>query len=298
MTRLRISPGVDQNPSGSHERHLSDLLAGHDLSAREVARRSAIIAEELGNAKLKFGHQAVSSWLKGERHPSANHKQALAMILGISVADLTRALDAEIQSSNQFTTRFATVVVPGEFQTYRYILPIKNDIDIAQPAIYRDWSSMFSFPPTRLMRHLRNLHYDAFGWIPDNSASPMVHHPRCLVPLERVPPRNVLQKLDSAESSQRRVWFVYLPGGQLHVGIGYRNKRCFAFARNDANRIVTQEFPLSRIDLVGYFTGNVVFHLQAADMMQGTGGRGQLLVTPPGVLNCSNSEDMSQNLSS
>jgi hypothetical protein len=272
MSSLRISPVQDQNRPCSQARYLTVLLSARDLSAREVARRSEIIAKELGQPELAVGHQAVSGWLSGARHPTMKHKEALSMILGVPVADLILACDVEPASSDpKFTLRQTTVVVPNSLQTYRYTLAIKKEIDLNQPAIYPDWSSMFTFPPTRLMRHLRNVRSDCFGWIPDNSANPMVHYPRSLVPVERMSNRRALRHLDSAESSQRRVWFVYVPGGRFQVGIGYRRNRLFALARNEGQRLVVQEFPLSRVDLVGYFTGNVVFYLLPATASRGAG---------------------------
>jgi hypothetical protein len=89
----------------------------------------------------------------------------------------------------------------------------------------------------------------------------MVHYPQCLVPLEEVSGHDGLRLLDSAISNQKRVWFVYLPDGHLHVGIGCREGRYFSFAKNSGKGIVVQRYPLSRVELVGYVTGNTLFHM-------------------------------------
>jgi len=261
MGPVQLRRTDERNRPRAQARCLTELLASRDLSAREVARRSAVIAEEMGRPEFSVGHQAVSAWLNGTRHPTPKHQQVLAMIIGVPVADIILACDEEAEASGpRLILRQTTVVVPSTFQEYRYNLALKKEINLDQPAIYSDWKDMFSFPPTRIMRHLRNIRAESFGWIPDNSANPLIHYPRCLVPMERMPNRRTLQSLDSAESSQRRVWFVYLPGGRLQVGIGYRRNRSFALARNEGNRLVVREFPLSRVDLVGHFRGNIVFY--------------------------------------
>lgn len=246
----------------SQARYLTGLCTAKELSAREFSRRSTVVAEELGKPQFAVSHQAVSTWLNGTRHPSANHKETLATVLGVSVTELSAACDLQSDARDpKFESRPATVEVPGPLQTYRYCLDLRRDIDLNLPAIYPDWSSMFSFPPIPLKRHLRSVNCDSFGWIPNHSASPMIHYAHCLVPLTRVSERDALRSLDLAESSQRRVWFVHLPDGQLHVGMGYRNNRSFVFTRNLGNKVVVSELPLRRVDLIGFFSGNVVFHL-------------------------------------
>lgn len=246
----------------SQAKYLSALASAHKLSAREIARRSNVIAKELGKPEMAVGHHAVSGWLNGTRHPSTIHQQFLATILSVSLEDIALACIPETQCADtEFVLKPITVDVPKPSQTYRYNLTIRKEINLNQPAIYRDWGSMFGTPPTCLNRHFRRVHYESYGWIPDNSASPMVHYPGCLVPVKRLSERHALQQLDLAESSRRRVWFVYLPDGQLHVGLGYRKNQSLIFARTEGSRIVVQDFQLRRVDLVGYFTGSIIFHL-------------------------------------
>jgi transcriptional regulator with XRE-family HTH domain len=273
MKRAFINPGSEHRRRRAQAEYLTDLLNGRHLSAREIARRSAMIAEELGKPELAVGHQAVSAWVNGTRHPTGEHRRILATILDVSVANLNEAFDGETEPLNvQSILKPTTVIVHGTFQNYRYTLAIRKEVDLTQPAIYRDWSTMFSIRPVRLIRHLRHIHYEWFGWIPDNSASPMVRYPRCLVPLERVSQRAALRMLDTAESCQRRVWFVYLPGGTLHVGIGYRENRSFSFVRTNGTAVSIESYPFSRVELVGYFTGNALFHLLPATIHRSTPG--------------------------
>jgi transcriptional regulator with XRE-family HTH domain len=246
-------------------RYLADLLGRRRISAREIARRTRVFAEEFGKPALAVGHQAVSSWVNGTRNPTPEHRKILSTILDVPFEDLNRVCDADGESLNfQSILKPATIIVHGEFQTFEYRLIVKKEIDITQPALYEKWTDMFSSPPVSLTRHLRHVSFDLFGWIPDGAASPMVRYPRCLMPLERVSGRGGLGLLDPAESSQRRVWFVYLPDGGLHVGIGYRDGRSFSFARNNGKGFVIENYPLSRVELVGCVSGNTLFHIGTA----------------------------------
>jgi hypothetical protein len=239
------------------------------LSASEIARRSTVIAEQNGKPELAVGHQAVSAWVNGRRHPNTRHKGLLAAILGVSLANLNRACDTEDEHLNvRSIFRPTTAIVHGTLHNYGHSVVVRTDINLSEPAIYRDWCEMFTFRPLHLMRHLRNVPYELFGWIPDDSASPMVRSPHCLVPLERVSQRTASGLLDMADSAHRRVWFVYLPGGKLHVGVGHRDGRSFSFARNNGGRLVFKTFLLSQVDFVGYFTGKVMFHLLLASKNQ------------------------------
>jgi hypothetical protein len=239
------------------------------LSAREIARRSAVIAEQNGQPELAVGHQAVSAWANGTRHLNTTHKGLLAAILGVSLANLTRACDAEDEHlSVRSIFRPTTAIVHGALRNYGHSVVVRTDINFSEPAIYCDWSDIFTFRPLHLMRHFRNVPANLFGWIPDNSASPIVRSPHCLVPLERVSQRTALRILDMADSAHRRIWFVYLPGGKLHVGVGHRDGRFFSLARNDGRKVVFNNFLLSQVDFVGYFTGKVLFHLLLASKNQ------------------------------
>jgi len=262
MKCARINPGPERQRCGSQSRYLSDLMSFEGLSAREIARRSTVIAQQHGKPKLAVGHQAVSAWTNGTRHPNPTHKKLLAAILGVSVANLNRACDSKDEHVNVHTTLHSTTaVVHGALHKYGYQVVVRSEISLFGPAVYRDWAEMFVFRPPQLMRHLRNVRHDLFGWIPDDSASPMVRAPHCLVPLEKVSQRTALRILDMADSAHRRVWFVYLPGGKLHVGVGYRDGHLFSFARNNGREVVFNNFLLSQVDFVGYFTGKVLFHL-------------------------------------
>jgi transcriptional regulator with XRE-family HTH domain len=262
MKCARINPVPERQRGGSQSRYLSDLMSFEGLSARELARRSTVIAQEHGEPKLAVGHQAVSAWTNGTRHPNLTHRRVLAAILGVSIANLNRAFDPRDEHVNVRTmVKSTTAVIHGALQKYGHPVVVRSDISLSEPAVYRDWGEMFMFRPPQLMRHLRNVRHDLFGWIPDDSASPMVRSPHCLVPLERVSQRAALQALDTIDSAQRRIWFVYLPGGTLHVGVGHREDRLFSLARNTRQGLDIRTFPLSQVDFVGYFTGRVLFHL-------------------------------------
>jgi transcriptional regulator with XRE-family HTH domain len=231
------------------------------LSAREIARRAKAIADELGISQLEIGHQAVSAWVNGTRHPTQEHRQVLASVLEVPIENLNRACDADVEPLHVPSIfRPVTVVVHGVFQNYKYRLSLKKNVDINRPAVYQHWADMFSTRPAYLTRHFRHVTGELFGWIPDDSASPLVENACCLVPLKIAPKRVTLRILDNAESSQRRVWFTYLPDGELHVGIGYRDRRLFWFTKNTGTKLTAESYTLSRVDLVGYFAGNALFH--------------------------------------
>lgn len=264
MTSVCINPDPERQGRGYQSQYLSDLMKFESLSAREVARRSRVIAQTNGKPRLAVGHQAVSAWANGKRHPNPIHKRVLASILGVSMANLNRACEPESDHVNLGAMmKSTTAVVHGALQKYGHPVVVRSDISLSEPAVYRDWAEMFVFRPPQLMRHLRNVRHDLFGWIPDDSASPLVRSPHCLVPLERVSQRTALQMLDTMDSALRRIWFVYLPGGMLHVGVGHREDRSFWLARNTGQGLDIRSFPLSQVEFVGYFTGRVLFHLVA-----------------------------------
>jgi hypothetical protein len=218
--------------------------------------------------------------VNGTRHPTVEHRQVLSKLLDVPFEDLNRACEADGEVQTFWAIfKFATIIVHGEFQTYEYTLMMRRDIDITRPAIYQNWTDMFSSPPSSLTRHLRHITNKLFGWIPNHAASPMVHYPHCLVPLEEVSGRDGLRLLDPAVSNQKRVWFVYLPDGHLHVGIGSREGRNFSFARNSGKGIVVQRYPLPRVELVGYVTGNTLFHM-AMEPNKKKPSRGSILKMP------------------
>lgn len=258
-----IASGTGREPLASQAAYLSGVLSRKNISAREIARRTKMLAEECAKPELAVGHQAVSGWVKGSRRPTLEHRRVLATVLDIPLEELNRACEPDKGLLTLWPAfKSTTIVVHGEFQRYEYKLMVRREIDISRPALYQQWTEMFSCPPVSLTRHLRHVSYNLFGWIPNQTASPMVHYPRCLVPVEAVSGRDGLRMLDSAKSNQRRVWFVYLPDGNLHVGIGCRDGRSFALFRNHSKGIAIERYPLSRIELVGHVVGNILFHIE------------------------------------
>jgi transcriptional regulator with XRE-family HTH domain len=245
--------------------YFNRLLQARRLSAAEIARRGAVIAEQTGQRKLAVGHQAVSQWVKGTRNPSPEHRALLACILEVPASEINSACDAEI--ARLFATsviRTARVHVDSRYRSFEYNATIKPGIDLSKPAVYRRWSDIFSIWPNLLARHLKNVHYELFGWIPDQSASPIIAQPMCMVPLVE-PTKGLSSVLDTATSSQRYVWFVYVPGGALDVGIGYRESRTFVLVKNTGTGIHAQRYLFSRIELVGYFSGRTLFRIAKRD---------------------------------
>lgn len=239
-----------------------ELLAHRRLSARELARQLAAASQELGTPRLKASHQAVSGWINGTRQPTFPRRRLLSIVLQIPLAEIDRACEADaepLEVPGLFQPM--TVVVRGPFQRYEYRLAIKKSVDITKTAVYEDWTAMFDTRPIGLLKHVRLVKADRFGWIPDRSANPLVEHTGCMVPLKCDQREVTLRVLDSAESCHRKVWFVYLPSGNLQVGIGYRDRRTFRFVQQIDDKLVSTSYPFSRVDLVGHFVGSVLFYL-------------------------------------
>jgi hypothetical protein len=264
--RTRTSIETQKVSTRTGERNVQAELLGalftrRGVSAREVARRSADIAQRSGMSEFAVGHQAVSAWVKGTRHPNRNHRQLLASVLEVSIAEVNTACDAVDNGLIHREWKQSNLVVHGAAQNIQYTLPLKTDINLSLPAVYGHWSDMFCFRPVHLMRHFRKLSYDLYGWVPNDCAGPLIAYSPCLVPLERVTQRNALRILDTVNSAQRRVWFVYLPGGNLHVGIGHRDNGSFMLSHSNGDRLVTTTYPISKVDFAGYVTGKILFHL-------------------------------------
>ncbi len=251
----------DAGQSNVQAEFLKSVLTDRGLSAREVARRSVDIAKRTGMPELAVGHQAVSGWVKGSRHPNRTHRQLLASILGISLAAVNSACEGVDGNVMHRAWKYSQIVVHGALDTAQYTVPFRTDMNLSAPALYSHWADVFCFKPMPLMRHFKGLTYNLYGWIPDGSAEPMVAYYPCLMPLERVNQKAARRLLDTGDSAQRRVWFVYLPGGHLHVGIGHRDNGSFTLSHSDEGRLITKRFPLSKVDFAGYVTGRILFHL-------------------------------------
>lgn len=237
---------------------LYDLRTRSGLSVREIARRSRVLAEALHEPRLAFQHQAMSGWLNGKRKPTIEHRKALALIFQISLEELNNCLDGPLdQARANAILKQVLVHVRGNKQSFKHKATLKSSLDISRPAVYRHWTDLFQPWPGALMRHFREIDHDLFGWIPDNSAGPLIAHPRSLVPVN-----TSAAHLEEAEAVQKRIWFVYVPGGDLDVGIAHREGRSLVLSKfNHGHTALIKKYPLSRVDIVGHVTGKVLFHL-------------------------------------
>jgi len=228
------------------------------LSVREVARRSRVLAEALHEPRLAFQHQAMSGWLNGKRKPTMQHRKALALIFQVSLEELNSGLDGPLdQASADAVLKPVLVHVRGNRQSFEHKATLPSSLDISRPAVYRRWTDLFHPWPGALIRHFREIDHDLFGWIPDNSAGPLIAHPRSLVLVNTSAAR-----LEEAEAVQKRIWFVYVPGGDLDVGIAHREGRSLVLSKFSHDQsAVSKRYPLSRIDIVGHVTGKILFHL-------------------------------------
>jgi len=238
-------------------KYLQDLQHRSGLSVREVARRSRVLAEGLHEPRLAFQHQAMSGWLNGKRKPTTEHRRALALIFQISLEELNRGLDGPLdQARADAVLKPVLVHVRGNKQSFEHKATLPTSLDISRPAVYRHWTDLFQPRPGALIRHFREINHDLFGWIPDNCAGPLIS-PRSLVPVN-----TSAAHLEEAEAVQKRIWFIYVPGGDLDVGIAHREGRSLVLSKfSRDSSAVSKKYPLSRIDIVGHVTGKVLFHL-------------------------------------
>jgi len=236
--------------------YLQELQKRQKTSASEMARLSRVLAEKLQQPGLAFTQQAAWSWFKGTRSPRREHRISLAMIFQIPLEELDRGLDGPVEVPD--TTPIARPVVihvRRNDRDFDYHATVKGEIDLARPAIYKNWDEMFRPTPLGWQRHFNRLEYSLFGWIPDESLSPMVRYSRSLVPLNE---RRAA--LGDENSVDKRIWFVYLPGEVLDFGIAFQEGRWLHLSKPNLSGAV-HKILRSRIDLVGYVAGHVLFHL-------------------------------------
>jgi transcriptional regulator with XRE-family HTH domain len=243
----------------SQAQYLRDLQQRHGLTLREIARRSAALADALGQPQLAFTHQAISAWLSGTRNPRFHHRQAMAMIFNVALQKMNHTLDAAVFEQIRADTilKPAVVVVHGNERSFEHRLTLRSDMDFSQPAVFASWTEIFRPFPARLVRHFSRLKYSLFGWIPDRSAYPLIRHARSLVPLEE---HRALSA--GVHSVNKEVWFVTLPGGKVDAGIAVRDGRWLVLSKPGEANQLTQRYPFSRIDLIGRVTAKPLFHLK------------------------------------
>lgn len=236
---------------------LEKLRKQHGINAAEMARLSRVFAQKFQQPTLAFKQQAAWAWMNGTRTPNAEHRRALAMIFRISLAELNLRLDGpQALPDPSPVIRPAVVYVRKGYRDFVHRLTVRSDIDFGRAAIYRDWGEMFEPPAVRLRRHFGRCKTSLYGWIPDQSMSPLIHHPRSLVPLN-----DQRAALGDATTIDKRIWFLYLPGGQLDFGIAFQEGRWLHLSKPNLSHGRAQQYLRSRTDLVGYVLGRVLFHI-------------------------------------
>lgn len=231
------------------------------LKVREAARMSEPIANAICKPAAKFNHRALSNWLNGRRSPEADRREILATLFHVPLEELIRHCDGrpekvELMDPDSIL-KPVHVRVQNNGRSFRHRLTLKNTIDLTLPAIYQHWSDMFQPWPAALVPHFRSLKFKLFGWIPDKAARPLVQYPQSLVPLD-----NDKSQLTDVYATDKRVWFIYAPSGQLEVGIAFRDGRWLLLAKHAATDREPQKYPLARIDLIGYAVGRTLFHME------------------------------------
>jgi transcriptional regulator with XRE-family HTH domain len=234
------------------------------VTAREIARRSKIIADALRKPQLAFTHRAVCGWLNGMRNPSLEHRRVLAVILGVSLDRLNHGCDGPFdEEAASATLKQVTVRVLGKERTFEYHMTMSSRVELHHPAVYQHWADMFSPWPASLVRHLGRTKYDLFGWVPGLARDRSLHEAGVLVALNAQRP-----KLDPAGTLDAPTWFVYLPNGRLDIGQAVREDRWLLLSRRAVNGVKVERYPLSRIDLVGRVIGGALFEVRDQDLTQ------------------------------
>lgn len=230
------------------------------MSSREIARRSSALAEQLHDPELSVGHQAVSQWVNGAKTPAPKHRWLLAKLLDVTIANVNAGCDRDVYA--QYEEPFIntmTLQVEGRYDVFQYNVSVKEGIDLRKPALFRNWSDMLASWPGSLGRHFSHVRSELFGWVPDDRATPMLMHSRALLPLTI--PKMPIYALGSSDSSQQHVWFIYLPGGVLDVGVAHRERRQLVLAKTNGSGLTVTRHPLNRVELVGYFFGRIIFRV-------------------------------------
>lgn len=237
--------------------YLQELMRRQKTSASAMARLSRVFAEKLQQPGLGFTQQAAWSWLNGTRSPRPEHRMALAMIFRVSLEELNLGLDGPMPMPDPTPiVKPAMVHVHRNDRDFQYHVTVKSEIDLSRPATYKHWGDIFQPRPVCLHRHFNGIKHSLFGWVPDQTLSPLVRYPRSLVPLseERA-------TLGGEDTVDKRIWFVYLPGGLLDFGIAYQEGRWLHISKPSLPDAPVQKFLRSRVDLVGYVAARVLFHL-------------------------------------
>ena len=237
--------------------YLQELQKRQKTSASEMARLSRVLADKLQQPGLAFKHQAAWSWFKGTRSPGREHRMSLAMIFRIPLEELERGLEGSVQvPDTKPIVRPVVIQVRRNDREFEYHATVKGEIDLGRPAIYKNWDDMFRPTPLRLQRHFKRLQCSLFGWVPDESLSPMVRYSRSLVPLNEH-----RLALGDENNVDKRIWFVYLTGEVLDFGIAFQEGRWLYLSKPNLPGAPVQRILRSRVDLVGYVAGKVLFHL-------------------------------------
>jgi transcriptional regulator with XRE-family HTH domain len=257
-TRRQVSTDTAHSHRRSQSEYLRQLTKSDGRSLRAIAALSARVAQELGEPRKAFTHQALSKWLNGSAYPSREHRELLAAaIFKVPFDEFNRGCDGPgTTASIDSVFRAVSAIVHRGGEEFRYRnLTIKGKIDLQKPAIYSNWFDMFDPKPRSLAHHFTNVCYDAFGWVPDESAMPIVPYPLAMVPVITKSLR-----LEDRHSVDKRVWFIYLPDGSIDVGFACRDGNCLLLAKAPTHRF--KSYPFGRIDLIGYVTGKTVFRLE------------------------------------
>jgi hypothetical protein len=180
------------------------------------------------------------------------HRRILAQILGATLDEINRGCDGGERHVESARLEWVTVCVYHDDRQFAYRLALKSGLDLSTPAIHQQWTAMFRSWAV-MARHFRDEKHESYGWIPDGAVGQ--HRARCLVPLQ-----NDTLILDSITSTRDRIWFMYLPGGKLECGIAFREKRSLVLLKH-GSPLGIQKFPLSRVDLVGFVAGEILFRI-------------------------------------
>jgi hypothetical protein len=241
-------------------KYLRGLYKRQSISTREIAKLSKTFAEALNQPKNAFTHQAFLTWLEGSCYPRPEHRELLAMIFDVPLAEVDQGCNGTRTvrlNPHKVVTR-VNIHIYNRDRRFVYPLTVKAEIDLTQAAIYERWSDMFRPIPSALMRHFGRVDRTLFGWMPKTSVRSLMHYSDSLLPLD-----TTQSNLKEVEFPDKRIWFLYLPDGRLVAGTAFREGRCLTLLDSLSSGKQSQRYPLSGVELIGYVADKCLFHLEA-----------------------------------
>jgi len=241
----------------SQRHNLQKMRQALAHSCREIARRSAIVAEEYHDPDLKFTHQAVSKWFRGLSLPSQKARELLAIVFKVPREEIDHCCGI-VSEHGALPSAPVTIHVTDTLGVHHdYHTGVRVDFDFSHPHVFRDWTQVLIRRAGTLNRHFKSVSDRLCGYTPV-SIAPYINRPGAVVILE-----TGHRAFDRLESPEKHLWFAYLPDGTLEV--------CFLFVDEQGRHAFVarpgeapskwRRYRREQIDRVGYLGNRILFYL-------------------------------------